>query len=46
MSASQRFAEVLYRSSQQQQTAASGDASGSDDVVDAEVVEGDEEESA
>jgi molecular chaperone DnaK len=45
MSASQRFAEVLYRSSQQQ-TAASGDASGSDDVVDAEVVEGDEEESA
>jgi molecular chaperone DnaK len=46
MSASQRFAEVLYRSSQQQQTGASGDASGSDDVVDAEVVEGDEEESA
>ena len=44
MSASQRFAEALYRSSQQ--TAEGGSSSGSDDVVDAEVVEGDEEESA
>jgi molecular chaperone DnaK len=45
MSASQRFAEVLYRSSQQQQTGEGG-SPGSDDVVDAEVVDGDEEESA
>jgi molecular chaperone DnaK len=45
MSASQRFAEVLYKSAQQQQTADSTSA-GSDDVVDAEVVDNDEEESA
>jgi molecular chaperone DnaK len=45
MSASQRFAEVLYRSAQQQQTAGTT-SSGSDEVVDAEVVDNDEEESA
>ena len=45
MSASQRFAEALYRSSQQT-AEGGGSSSGSDDVVDAEVVEGDEEESA
>jgi molecular chaperone DnaK len=44
MSASQRFAEVLYRSSQP--SSEGGPAGGSDDVVDAEVVGDDEEESA
>ncbi len=45
LAASQKFAEVLYQRAQQDTQAASGEAApGSDDVVDAEVVdEGDEQ---
>jgi molecular chaperone DnaK len=47
MTASQKFAEVLYQRAQQQPSAGEPASSGADDVVDAEVVdEGGEEQSA
>jgi hypothetical protein len=47
MTASQKFAEVLYANVQNQQGGDSTAASGDDDVVDAEVVdEGGDEQSA
>jgi len=47
MTASQKFAEVLYQKAQEQPDAAASGDSGTDDVVDAEIVdEGGEEKSA
>jgi molecular chaperone DnaK len=46
VTASQKFAEVLYRQAQTQPDAAQGQGTGGDDVVDAEVVDEGEERSA
>ena len=46
VTASQKFAEVLYRPAQTQPDAAQGQSAGGDDVVDAEVVDEGEERSA
>ena len=46
VTASQKFAEVLYRQAQTQPDAAQGQSAGGDDVVDAEVVDEGEERSA
>jgi molecular chaperone DnaK len=47
MTASQRFAEVLYKNAQTQPDQAASSEGGADDVVDAEIVdEGGEEKSA